>query len=231
MSGSSSSDPDASEALRLTVHSMPTPDLARSRRRVVSGRLRMLLVLAACAAPVVASYFTYYVVRPGARTNYATLIEPTRAAPADLALRTLAGAPLAASALKGQWLLVTVADASCDAACEKRLHLQRQLRAMLGKDRDRIDRVWLVTGEAPVRPELLQAATATPGLNIWRVDGAGLARWLAPAPGQALEDHFYIVDPMGEWMMRSPAPADPARLKRDLARLVRASSFWDRPGR
>jgi hypothetical protein len=36
---------------------------------------------------------------------------------------------------------------------------------------------------------------------------------------------------MGEWMMRAPPEPDPTRLKRDLERLLRASSFWDTPGR
>ena len=58
-----------------------------------------------------------------------------------------------------------------------------------------------------------------------------LAQWLAPAEGHVLEDHLYVVDPMGEWMMRPPARPDPQKFKRDLDRLLRASSFWDTPGR
>jgi len=49
--------------------------------------------------------------------------------------------------------------------------------------------------------------------------------------GRALEDHLYLVDPMGEWMMRMPADPDPAKVKRDLDRLLRASASWDQPGR
>ena len=49
--------------------------------------------------------------------------------------------------------------------------------------------------------------------------------------GRALEDHLYIVDPRGDWMMRAPADAQPARLKRDVEKLLRASAGWDRPGR
>jgi hypothetical protein len=66
---------------------------------------------------------------------------------------------------------------------------------------------------------------------VLRADRAALAGWLAPAPGHALEDHLYIVDPRGDWMMRAPAKADPAKLKRDLDRLLRASAGWDRAGR
>jgi hypothetical protein len=229
MSGSNSSAQDGrTEALGLTVHNVPAPDL--NARRTKSGRLKMLLVLLICAAPVVASYFTYFVVRPGGRTNYGTLIEPTRALP-DLALKTLDGSVVSAASLKGQWLLVVVGPANCDKVCEDRLFMQRQLREMLGRERDRIDKVWFVLGGGQPTPALRAAVAAEPAMHVLRADSAAIAAWLAPAPGHALEDHLYVVDPMGEWMMRMPAHADPARVKKDLDRLMRASASWDRAGR
>ena len=234
MSGSNSSDPGAArppqapEPVGLTVHAVTLPEVAKRRR--LGGRLQALLVLLACAAPVIASYFTYYVIRPDGRSNYSTLIEPAREVPADLALRTLDGRAVAAASLRGQWLLVVAGPAACDAACEARLYAQRQLREMLGRERDRLDKVWLVTDGAPVRPEL-RAALEEAGVQMLRVPAPALARWLEPAAGQALEAHLYVVDPMGKWMMRPPVEPQPARLKRDLDRLLRASSSWDTPGR
>jgi hypothetical protein len=230
MPGSKSSVQDAARAepVGLTVHSVPVPD--SERRRTASGRLKMLLVLLACAAPVVASYFAYYVIRPEGRSNYGSLILPTRSIPA-LALRTLDGATVDARSLRGQWLLVSVGPSACAGECEKRLFMQRQVRQMLGRERDRLDKVWLVTDDAPLKPELRAALEGAVPVLVLRVAPAELARWLEPAPGQALEDHLYVVDPMGEWMMRTPANPDPARLKRDLERLLRASAFWDTPGR
>lgn len=232
MSGSKSSAP--AEPLALTVHDVAPPDLSdpadAARRRTTVGRLKMLAVLAVCAAPVIASYLAYYVIRPEGRTNYGTLILPTRALP-DLKLVDLDGRPVAAQSLHGQWLLLVVGPAACDAACEKRLFAQRQLREMLGRERERLDKVWLVTDDAPLRPELRAALTATPAATVLRADRAAVAAWLAPEPGHALEDHFYVVDPMGEWMMRMPAGADPAKVKRDLEKLLRASAGWDQPGR
>lgn len=230
MSGSNSSARDglAAEDLHLTVHSMPAPDLAERRTR--AGRLKMLLVLAVCAAPVVASYFTYFVIRPQARTNYGTLIEPTRPLPAD-GWRRLDGSALPVAALKGQWLLVTVSGAQCDTACDKRLFMQRQLREMLGRERDRLDKLWIVTGVGDPPAALRSAAESVAGMLIVRAERAQVERWLQPEPGHALEEHLYVVDPMGEWMMRMPADADPAKVKRDLERLLRASAGWDRPGR
>ena len=237
MSGSKSSAPasdprvgvDPASALGLTVHSMPTPDL--TTRRTASGRLKMLLVLAVCAAPVLASYFTYFVIRPQGRTNYSELITPPRELPKTLALRSLAGEPVAATRLHGQWLMVVVAGGACDAPCEKQLYLQRQLREPLGRERDRVDKIWLITDAAAPRPELMAAISAGDPATVLRVDAESLAQWLSPAPGQQLVDHLYLVDPMGQWMMRSPVDPDPAQLKRDLERLLRASASWDNPGR
>jgi hypothetical protein len=222
------------EPLALTVHSVAAPDLAdpvqAQRRRTLSGRVKMLLVLAVCAAPVVASYVTYFVIRPEGRTNYSTLILPTRGLP-DLALRNLDDAPVPARSLRGQWLLVAVGPAACGNACEQRLYMQRQLREMLGRERDRLDKVWFITDAGALPAPLAAGLGGVAPLKALRVDREALARWLVPADGQALEDHLYLVDPMGEWMMRIPPTPEPGRVKRDLERVLRASASWDTPGR
>lgn len=236
MSGSSSSPPAGrhrllEEPLGLTVHSLPAPQhaVAADSRRTRSGRLKMLAVLAVCAAPIVASYFSYYVVRPQGQRNFGELVEQ-RSLPA-LVATGLEGAPVALAALQGQWLLVSVGGGACDAQCEKHLYLQRQLREALGRDKERLDWVWLVTDGAPVRNELMPALRQA---TVLRVDETQLGTWLAPAAGRRLADHLYVVDPMGRWMMRFPADLDVAgagKARRDLERLLRASSSWDQPGR
>jgi hypothetical protein len=232
MSGSNSSARDGprAEALGLTVHSIPAPQLPSELRRVRSGRLKMLLILAACAAPVIASYLSYFVLRPEGRSNYGSLIVPTRSLPA-LPLRTLDGQPIDARTLHGQWLLLALAPAACDAACQQRLYTQRQLREMLGRERDRVDKIWLVTDDGQVPQPLRGALLADPSMQVLRVPREALAAWLQPASGHALEEHLYLVDPMGEWMMRMPADPEPSRVKRDLERLMRGSAGWDQAGR
>ena len=247
MSGSESSvpasaaaSPEAPALLSLAVHSLPSPEAAAGvSERTRRGRWQMLGVLLACAAPVIASYLAYFgVFRPQARSNYAELIVPARPVPAGLALVDLRGGRVASTGLRGQWLFVVVAGGACDAACERHLWLQRQLHETLGREKDRVDKLWLVDDAAPPRAETLAAIGAASGAaaglspaTVLRVVRAALAGWLAPAPGRALEDHLYIVDPRGDWMMRAPAEADPAKLKRDLEKLLRASAGWDRAGR
>lgn len=240
MSGINSSDPvlaaaradGAAEPIGPATHALPEPtmpDAARRRR----GRWKMFAVLAVCAAPVVASYFTFYVVRPEAGANYSELISPPRPIPtaAELPLANLQGDAVDPASLKGQWLLVVVGAGACDKQCEDLLVLQRQLRETLGKDRDRVDKVWFVTDGAALRPELAAATSAGVPVSILRAPRDAVARWLTPAAGHTLEQHMYVVDPMGQWMMRVPANPDPPKLKRDVDRLLRASSSWDLPGR
>jgi cytochrome oxidase Cu insertion factor (SCO1/SenC/PrrC family) len=212
------------------VHDLPVPTLAVDRRTRV-GRLKMLAVLAVCAAPVVASYLSYFVIRPSARSNYAELIDPPRPIPPGLPLTRLDGSSVDPSTLLGQWLIVVVSGGACDTACDRRIFLQRQLRELLGRDRDRVDKLWLVDDRASPPEAMLAAVRAVPGQTVLRVPRDALERWLAPAAGSDLHAHLYLVDPQGAWMMRAPAEPDPQKLKRDLERLLRASSAWDRPGR
>jgi len=216
------------EPLGLTIHTMPVlrDDSARSK----AGRWKMIAVLLVCASPVIASYFTYYVVRPEGRRNYGELLTPQRPLPA-IATLDVNGKPGDLKALKNQWLLVSVASAACDTACQQRLYFQRQLRESLGKEKMRADWVWLVTDaavvDAQLKPALIEA-------TVLRVSGDALAQWLPAANSQRLEDHLYVVDPLGNLMMRFPANMDApgaAKAKRDLNRLLRASGSWDQEGR
>ena len=222
----------APQPLGLTVHSLPDASVAGAADpvRTRSGRWKMLAVLLVCAAPVIASYFTYYVIRPEGRSSYGTLVDPQRPMP-EVSVQRLDGSSVSLASLQGQWLLVSAAGGACDSRCSDHLYLQRQLRESLGREKERLDWVWLVTDgvepDAALRPALEQG-------NALRLPREQVAQWLQPEAGHALEDHLYIIDPQGHWMMRLPAAMDRSsagRAKRDLERLLRASSSWDQPGR
>lgn len=218
------------EPLMMTVHSMPgpSPELARDPQVTRAGRWKMLILFLVCASPVIASYFAYYVIRPESRRNYGELIQPLRPIPAELTGTTNTGETVPLASLMHQWLFLSVSDSACDATCTQHLYLQRQIREGLGREKDRLDWVWLRTGDLALTPQL-QAATAQ--AQVLHVNEEDVAKWLKPADGLRLSDHLFVVDPMGNWMMRFEPNADPSRIRRDLSRLLRASSFWDRPGR
>ncbi len=199
-----------------------------ARRR---GRWKLYAVVAICAAPVIASYLVYYYVRPEARSNYGTLIEPQRPMPA-LHLQTLDGRGVDGASLRGKWLMVMIAGGGCPRACEERLYHLRQVRLTTGKERDRVVRVWLIPDDAPLSTMLIRAYDGTAML---RADPNEIAAWLSENSGASklgersgniadrISDHIYLVDPLGNLMMRFPIDADPNQTRRDLAKLLRAS--------
>ncbi len=231
-SNAAGADAIQAEPLGLTVHAMPEPEVvaAQDAGRTRAGRWKMLLLALVCAAPVAASYFSYYVIRPGGHTNFGVLIDPQRPLPPVLAT-DLSGRSVQLSSLKGQWLLVSVAGGACAIGCQNNLYLQRQLRESLGKEKERLDWVWLIDDQHAV-PDAIQPGLAQ--ATVLRVPRAQLADWLMPESGHALDEHLYLIDPMGNWMMRFPPDLDKAgagKARRDLERLLRASSSWDTAGR
>lgn len=188
------------------------------RRR--SGRWKLLLVIALCASPLIASYFTYYVIKPEQRTNYGALLDPRAHPIPALGTSTLDGTPVALDAWRGKWIMLHVGPGDCDEACNKRLHDMRQLRLAQGKNMDRIERVWLITDAAPVETLLIREYD---GMHLLRADAAAVRGWLPSEPQTTPADHMYMIDPLGNLMMRFPNDADPNRIKKDLSRLLKAS--------
>ena len=183
---SDSQAPDDLKPIGLTVYDLPsqTSSSLSESSRTRGGRMYMMLVLLACAAPVLLSYLTYYVIRPEGRVHHGDLIEPQRTLPAWSA-KDLQDKDVPLSTLKGQWLLVAVASGECDDKCERLLFVQRQLHKLLNKESDRLDRIWLLTDQAVPPQKLL---TAIEGATVLRVSPESLAQWLAPdwhkVPGQ-----------------------------------------------
>jgi hypothetical protein len=183
-------------------------------------RYRVLyLLIGVCLAPVVASYLAYYVFPPAGRTNYGDLIVPQRAAPA-LDLHLLDGAAYDLRRLRGNWVMVKVDEAACAEPCRKLLWEMRQLRTMQGKDADRIERVFLVTDAAPLDTQLMREYAGT---HVLRASRAQLESFLPAGEGSRIEDHVFLIDPIGNLMLRWPKDADPTRMKRDLSKLLKAS--------
>ena len=172
------------------------------------------LILATCAAPVIASYAAYYFWPPTAHVNYGELIAPHTLPDATLAAPE--GGTFSLAELKGQWILMIAAPAACDERCRQNLVYMRQVRLAQGKETGRIERLWLLTGAGTPDPALLKEH---PGLRVAR-NGQGAAPEAYAAPGQ-----IHVVDPLGNLMMRFPADPDPRRMLKDLARLLRHSKW------
>lgn len=174
------------------------------------------LVAAVCVAPFIASFAAYYFYQPEGRVNYGTLME---ARPLPRTPMTLAdGGTFSLKQLEGKWLFVVVDDAACGEYCEKKLWQIRQVRKTQGKYPERIERVWLITGEGEPAQHLRTEFEGT-----WLVKASGSKVLDALPFDGALADHIYLVDPLGNLVLRYPRDADPSRMRKDIERLLKVS--------
>jgi len=174
------------------------------------------LIIALAAAPMAASYFLYYFWPPARSVNYGELLEP-RPLP-DPRLTLADGTPFQLSRLKGKWVLAMVDSAGCDAYCEQKLLYLRQLRLTQGKDMERVERAWFISDGGTPRAG---AVASYPGTWLIRADGSGFLKLFAAT--MAVTDHIYVIDPLGNLMMRYPRDPDPHLMIKDLKRLLKAS--------
>jgi cytochrome oxidase Cu insertion factor (SCO1/SenC/PrrC family) len=198
----------------------PVPRRAGQPRRVLIA-LAVLFF-----APVAVAFFLYYGLgwSPGGRVNHGELVEPPVPLP-ELALPQLDGPPLDASPslLKGKWTLLYLGAGACSAGCRTDLYNTRQVRAALGAERKRVQRVFLAEGACcdlewlhAQQPDLITVqagAAAAPLMTILEHAGRG----------PAAADRVYLIDPLGNLMMSYAADARPKGMLEDLKKLLRLS--------
>lgn len=180
------------------------------------NRLKLLGIAAIAVAPVLGSYLLYWFWAPDRFTNYGALIE-ARPVP-KIALETTAGEKFAFEQLKGHWIFVATDAGACGASCEEKLWKMRQVRQAQGKELGRIERVFLLED---AQPPSEQIRTDYKGTWFVRAKDGKLPEML-PAP-QSSRKHIYLIDPLGNLMLRFPEDADPKLMIKDMTRLLKYS--------
>ncbi|MCK7492119.1 MAG: hypothetical protein MZW92_11095 [Comamonadaceae bacterium] len=88
-------------------------------------------------------------------------------------------------------------SSACGEACRQKLYSMRQVRKAQAKEMDRIERVWLVTDGGIPGAELLREFEGT---HVARAGDAALLAALPAAADRA--DHIYLIDPLGNIVLR-----------------------------
>lgn len=199
-------------------------DIQRQR----TGRRQLILLAALFFVPLAVAFWLYYGPgdwRPVGGTNKGDLIDPAMPLP-DVALTRPDGTPAAADVLRGRWTIAYVGAGDCDERCREALYLSRQSRIALNKDMDRVQRVFLATGQCCDEARL---KSEHPDLAVVRLgDDAGSRSLLAAFPrydGVAPEaaGRLYVIDPLGNLVLSYSPQAPDKALLTDVKKLLRLS--------
>jgi hypothetical protein len=184
------------------------------------GRRTLIIVAAMFFLPVAVAFSLYYgkLWRPANSASKGELIDPAR--PLKVAgLRHADGTPAEASALSGKWTLVYIGDGRCDEACRESLSFGRQSRLALNNEMTRVQRVFLATANCCDNEYLAREQAGLVALDASSPEAAAL---LAQFPGERAHTLF-IVDPLGNLMMRHDASHTSKDLLSDLKKLLKLS--------
>lgn len=213
------------ETTKPLIPAASSPNIdARTRR----GRLQMILLLLVCASPVIASYFTFYVLKPeGGKTNYGQLVSPVQSFPHNTI----------DDDLTGKWTLLVARPAGdCkvgDDACVSLLYLMRQVRIAMSKERTRLQLVWLITDSKPIDPEIAKAYDhEVAGFKQIRLPTdlhkkKEVLQWLNLDQGA---QDIHLLDPRGDRMMRFTTDQglpDFKKVSKDMEKLLK----WNPTGK
>ena len=181
-----------------------------------SNRIKLILIGVLLLSPIIASYtlfFTGY--RPG-NINYGDLIDVHKMVGSGVRQDT--NEILRMKDLHGKWIMLTVDSGHCDEACDLKLYYMRQIRTMQHKEMDRIERVWLIDDNVKAEPELVEKFKGTFFVNA---QDSELLDQIPPRDSQ--RKHIYLIDPMGNLMLRFPEEIEPRKMSDDIKRLLHVS--------
>jgi hypothetical protein len=188
----------------------------------VNGRLQLVLLGLLFSAPLVMAVVLYFVVpewQPEGRTNYGELIRPAQPLP-EPQWRNVEGETVGLAAIRGHWSWVMRIEDACDGGCETALYDLRQTRMLLNEKRTRLQRILLVEDARRLEALAAQLGEVHPDLQIYApadTDEAAAAFPVAE-PGTV-----FVVDPLGNLMMRYAPQPDLRKVLKDIKRLMRVS--------
>lgn len=198
---------------------------AAANRDTTIRNLRTILALAALfVLPVAGSFWLYYGAswRPAGHLNRGELIRPARPLP-DVRLpimsSTAARSPVE-NVFSKRWALVYIGDGTCGRSCQYALFVMRQTWLALNTNAPRVERVFLATGNCCAASTLSREQA---GLIVQNASVSSGGKLIAAFPREDRDEMIFLVDPLGNLMMRYDLRHDPKGLLQDLRLLLQLS--------
>jgi hypothetical protein len=198
-----------------------------------ANRLQLWSLIVLFALPSMTAWLFFYHPEwlPQGRTNHGILITPPRSLE-SLSLTTPEGSPFDWTELQDQWTLTLIREGGCDNRCVDALIEMRQIRRATGANRERIERLLILTADQQGRLELPDLS----GLEGTRlaIAQANQTRFLLDLFPSALAEEripLFLIDPRVTLMMTHDTSTIPAKqILQDLEKLLKVSQSWVKGG-
>lgn len=181
------------------------------------NRVKFLLLMLLMLSPVIISIALHMTeFRPEGTVNYGELLDvkALQGQAREIDHNTI----YRARDMRGKWSLITIDSGECDDYCQKKLYQMRQVRLVQNTEKERVERIWLIDDDLMPHQDVKTEYAGTVLLSA--MNSSLLGEFPADISPR---DHIYVVDPMGNLMMRYPRDADPSKISKDLKLLLKLS--------
>jgi len=185
------------------------------------GRLQLVLLATVFFGPLILAWLFYGLgidLSTGRSTAHGILIPPVKLVDdASLSLpREEQDSPY-----PGRWTLALALDGACNNLCEKLLYETRQVRVALGKEDRRVQRIVFLTGDTPLGATVL---AKHPGVRVFPADSELAGEFFAAIEPYGTGNVF-LIDPLGNLIMRFTADTSMKDMHKDLHKLLTISQI------
>ena len=194
------------------------------KKEIKRSRKIFWLLLLVSGLPYLVSWIWYAnmdIMPEIAPSNRGELTSPVRSI-ADLSLQTINSETVLTNELKGNWLLIMAGSSDCDERCLKNVFYMRQVRRLMGEDRQNVERIFVLTDQQKLT-EFKEKIEPFEGMSIVTTnspDGEQLIDAMKISDTQPL-NRIYIADPAANLMMAYPSDVDPEDIAKDFRRLIK----------
>ena len=186
-----------------------------TEKKTTWARVQMLLIASVFFGPLAVATWMYYGghFQPEGRSNHGALLKPIVNIAEKLPTSELV------SRADGYWALIYADDRECAERCGDALYTLRQSQKMLGKEMDRLLRVFL-HGESS--PDTVMLADEHAGLIALRDDRL-FALLINKKPAEQPAGGYFLMDPLGNLVMYFVPNIDPSNMVGDIKHLLKLS--------
>ena len=189
------------------------------------SRSYMLALFAVFFGPLFFAMWLFYVPNSwlnASTQNHGTLIQPAK--PLDaFSISNASGDTWDKSQLMGKWTLLYVGDEECDLYCEASLFKMRQVRLTLGRDSQRVERKYIGIDKQKNKNTIEGILNNYPSMQVRWFEQEKIQQSLTNFNLE--KNHIYLIDPLGNLMMRYTIDATSKGMKKDLKRLLKVSKI------
>lgn len=186
-----------------------------TEKKTTWARLQIFVIAAVFFGPLAVATWMYYSgsLTPEGRVNAGTLLEPI-----ENVIEAVPDSKVAKEA-DGHWALIYVNEGECGDPCQDALYTTRQSRLMLGREMERVIRIFL-HGDTP--PDTVFLENEHAGL-ITAIDSGFSGLLQNKKPATLEEGGYFLMDPLGNLVMYFEPTINPREMVDDIKRLLKLS--------